>query len=137
MRRSRSAPVLLALLLSVFVVAGCGDDGTISTGSSGAKTTATEAPAQLQTASDAANPGEVRIADFKYLPETITVKVGDTVSWKNEDKAPHTSTGEDKDAFDTGNLEQGDTGKVKFDKAGDYPYVCEFHAFMKGTVKVQ
>jgi len=78
---------------------------------------------------------EVDITDFKYDPETITVKAGSSVTFVNNDSAPHTATADD--AFDTGNLGKGDSKAVKVDKAGSFAYVCEFHAFMKGTVVVE
>jgi plastocyanin len=66
------------------------------------------------------------------------VKAGGTVTWTNEDSAQHTAT-DDKSTppFDTGTLDQGDSKKVTFKKAGTYPYICTFHPFMKGTVVVQ
>lgn len=51
------------------------------------------------------------------------------------DSASHTATaGSD---FDTGTLKKGDTKTVTLDKPGSYSYICQFHAFMKGTVIVK
>jgi plastocyanin len=78
---------------------------------------------------------KVNITDFKYDPGTITAKVGSSVTFVNNDTAPHTATAAE--GFDTGTLKQGASKTVKLDKAGSIPYACEFHAFMKGTVDVK
>lgn len=57
------------------------------------------------------------------------------MTWVNNDAAPHTATAAD--AFDTGSLDKGDSKPVTLSKPGSYSYVCEFHAFMKGTVVVK
>lgn len=101
--------------------------------SSEGSTSADTPPAAAQ--SEGGNALKVDITNFKYLPETITVKAGSKVTWVNNDGAPHTATAGD--TFDTGNLEKGDSKSVTVDKAGSYSYVCEFHAFMKGTVVVE
>ena len=79
---------------------------------------------------------KVEIADFKYAPETVTVKAGTEVTWTNSDDATHTATADDS-SFDTGDLDQGDAKSVTFDQAGRFTYYCRFHPFMKATVEVQ
>jgi len=78
---------------------------------------------------------KVDITNFKYVPATVTVKTGSRVTWVNNDAAPHTATAAD--AFDTGSLGKGDSKPVTLSKPGSFSYVCEFHAFMKGTVVVK
>jgi plastocyanin len=77
----------------------------------------------------------VEIKGFAFNPATITVPAGTTVTWTNQDAAPHTATADDK-SFDTGRIEQGKSGSVTFDKPGTYTYTCTFHPNMKGTVVV-
>jgi plastocyanin len=77
----------------------------------------------------------VEIKDFAFNPATVTVSAGTTVTWTNQDLAPHTATAED-GSFDTGRLNQGESGSVTFDQPGTYAYVCTFHPSMKGTVVV-
>ena len=79
---------------------------------------------------------KVRIADFKYAPETVTVTAGTEVTWTNSDDATHTATADDS-SFDTGDLDKGDAKSVTFDQAGSFTYYCRFHPFMKATVEVQ
>jgi len=78
---------------------------------------------------------KVDITDFKYVPEKVTVKAGSRVTWVNNDTAPHTATADG--AFETGDLEKGDSKAVTVSKPGSYSYVCKFHVFMKGTVVVK
>jgi plastocyanin len=93
----------------------------------------------------AATPAPAAVVDtvkFAYTPETVTVKAGDTVLFKNDDSTAHTILSEDKGAdgkalFDSGNMDQGQTWAHVFAKAGTYKYVCAYHAFMRGTVIVQ
>ena len=76
---------------------------------------------------------EVEMVDFKFLPQTATVKAGGTITFVNRDKAPHTAETE---GFDTGRLDRGQSKRIKFDKAGTYEYFCDFHRFMTATVEV-
>jgi plastocyanin len=77
----------------------------------------------------------VTIKDFKFGPASSSVNVGDTITWTNEDVAPHTATAND-GSFDTGSLSQGKSGSHTFTKAGTFPYICSIHPSMKGTVTV-
>lgn len=78
----------------------------------------------------------VEIKDFAYSPATLTVKVGDTVTWTNKDIAGHSATADDK-SFDTGVLSQGESGSFTFTKAGTFTYFCTPHPNIKGTIIVQ
>ncbi len=71
-----------------------------------------------------------------FEPATITISVGDTVTWRNTDDVPHTSTSED-ELWDSGTLGAGEEFSFTFEEAGTYAYFCEFHPGMEGTVVVQ
>jgi plastocyanin len=77
----------------------------------------------------------VRIVDFSFGPKTVSVNVGDTVTWTNNGDEGHTATASD-GSFDTGTLDSGQSGSHKFTKAGSFSYICKPHPFMKGTVQV-
>jgi plastocyanin len=85
-------------------------------------------------------------ADRSFSPNVINVKIGDTVTWTNNDVIPHTVTSgtgpsdpnEGKE-FDSGlstPLMPGITFFHKFAKAGEFPYFCQLHPAMAGTVTV-
>ena len=75
----------------------------------------------------------VTIQNFAFHPPTVSIGVGDTVTWTNRDDAPHTATGS---GFDTGTLNKGQSGSHTFTKAGRFSYICSIHPNMKGTVLV-
>jgi plastocyanin len=73
-----------------------------------------------------------------YSPPTITVVIGvnNTVTWLNNDIAPHTVTADD-GAFDSGNLNPGQTWTHVFTTPGTYTYHCKYHLWMHGTIIVK
>ncbi len=78
----------------------------------------------------------VEIEGFEFKPEDITIEVGDTITWENNDSATHTAT-EDDDAWDTGDISgSGGTGSIVFNSAANWSYYCEYHPSMTGTVNV-
>lgn len=77
-----------------------------------------------------------------FMPATVTIDVGSEVTWSNDDTAAHTVTsgtaadGPDGN-FDSGLFMAGTTFSWKADKAGEFPYFCMVHPWMKGTVIVE
>lgn len=99
------------------------------------------APAASPVASPAASPAAasgsaVQIVNFAFAPASITVAVGASVAWTNNDSVAHTVTADDK-SFDSGNLDRGKTFSFTFTKAGTYTYHCAIHPNMKGAIVVQ
>jgi len=92
-------------------------------------------PRSSRAVARAAASTSVTISDFKFAPKSITVNVGDTVTWTNKGPAAHTATAKN-GSFDTGLLQKGESGSATFDKAGTFAYICTPHPFMKGMVKV-
>jgi LPXTG-motif cell wall-anchored protein len=78
----------------------------------------------------------VTIEDFAFSPSSVTIDVGDTVTWTNRDPTQHSATAED-GSFDTGLLRRGQSGLHTFEEAGTFPYVCTPHPGMKGTITVR
>jgi plastocyanin len=78
----------------------------------------------------------VEIKNYSFSPSTLTVKVGDSVTWTNNDSVGHSATADD-NSFDTGVLQQGQSGSVTFKKVGTYTYHCSVHPNMKATIVVQ
>ena len=85
--------------------------------------------------SSAAN-AEVKIDNFVFGPETITVSVGATVTWTNKDDIPHTTVSTD-GVFKSKVMDTDEKFSHTFDKAGTYPYYCTIHPKMTGKVVVQ
>jgi plastocyanin len=78
----------------------------------------------------------VTIADFAFSPQTVTVTVGDTVTWTNSDQIAHTATAGD-GSWDTGDIAQGQSAAITFSTAGTFAYICTPHPTMTGTVVVE
>jgi plastocyanin len=76
-----------------------------------------------------------------FNPSAITVAVGNTVTWTNDDTAAHTVTsGIDvtpDGIFDSSLLPAGETFSFKFESSGEYPYYCMVHPWMTGNVIVE
>jgi len=76
-----------------------------------------------------------------WFPAEISVGVGETVMWTNDDTAAHTVTsGSAADGpdgnFDSSLFMAGATFEATFDTAGEYPYFCMVHPWMAGVVIV-
>jgi amicyanin len=77
----------------------------------------------------------VAITDFKFNPATLTVAVGTTVTWTNQDEEPHTIAAKD-GSFHSPGMDTHGTYSFTFTTAGSYDYICSIHPFMTGTVVV-
>jgi amicyanin len=77
----------------------------------------------------------VAITDFKFSPATLTVPVGTTVTWTNQDEEPHTVAAKD-GSFHSPGMDTHATYSFTFATPGSYDYICSIHPFMTGTVVV-
>jgi plastocyanin len=93
------------------------------------------APLASPSPSAAAPAYVVHIKDFKYAPAPLTIHVGDTVRFINDDDEPHTVTATDK-SFDSEALDTNGAWTHTFTKPGTFSYFCELHPYMKATVIV-
>ncbi|MFM0285232.1 cupredoxin domain-containing protein [Paraburkholderia megapolitana] len=84
----------------------------------------------------AAEPNAVVIKNFMFMPMSLTIKAGSTVTWKNLDGEPHTVVN-DSGLFRSSALDQNDTYQFKFDKPGTYKIFCGIHPNMKATITVE
>jgi plastocyanin len=79
---------------------------------------------------------EVEIDQFAFVPQRITVKAGTTVTWVNEDDAPHTIASSSK-LFKSKALNTEDKFAFTFTTPGTYAYFCSLHPHMTGVVVVE
>ncbi len=77
----------------------------------------------------------IAISNFLFMPGDVTVQVGDTVTWTNNDTAPHTVDA-DNGAFKSGTLNRGERYSYQATRPGVYTYYCQFHPYMKATITV-
>jgi len=79
---------------------------------------------------------EVKIDNFSFGPQTVTVPVGATVTWINNDDIPHTVVSTD-GVFKSKVRDTDEKFSYTFTKAGTYSYYCSVHPKMTGKVVVQ
>lgn len=79
---------------------------------------------------------QVKIGNFSFIPETVTVSPGATVTWVNEDDVPHTVVSTAK-KFSSRVLDTDDKYARTFADPGTYEYYCSVHPHMKGKVIVR
>jgi plastocyanin len=96
--------------------------------------TTTTAPPPTTTTTPAVAPLAIR--NFAFLPSTLVVSVGTTVTVTNDDNIGHTWTSTT-GAWDSGPLGLGASYSHTFTVAGTYTYRCNVHSFMVGTIVVQ
>jgi plastocyanin len=130
----RIAPLLLAA--AALVAAGCGSSNKSSSSSSSSPAPATTTSSSTSGGTAAPSSGKTVTIDMKNIqfnPKTVTVKVGTTVKWVNQDSAPHNVTGGPLHSPTFGN---GGTFTYKATKAGKISYVCTIHPGMTATLNV-
>ena len=113
----------VALLIAITGILGtaCGSDEPT--------TTATPRPAQA----DAAATAQADIEDFTH--SDLTVNVGTTVTWTNQDNVSHTSTSDDP-MWNSGRLASGESFSFTFTEPGTHAYHCDIHPSMMATITV-
>jgi plastocyanin len=128
-RRIRLPLVAMVSLGTVLLAAGCS--------SSPAAAPATTASSSAgSTGAAPSGQAEIAISNFMFVPATLTVKPGATVTVVNHDAVAHTVTAS-KGAFNTGDIAPGKT--VTFTApmtAGSFSYICNIHQYMTGTLIV-
>lgn len=148
MTRSRLAASGAAALLSL-ALAACGGSGSGTAAPTTAPASSAAAPASSAAApassaatgavcEAAGGPGEVaaNAKGFAFDPATVSVNVGQSVTWTNGDSAPHSIVLDD-GGCQSENFAGGATTTLKFNVAGSYPFHCGIHATMTGTIEVK
>jgi plastocyanin len=140
------ARLVAALAATALAAAGCGGSSSDSTTTSSSPPPAATTPPSTtppgpgsgggsSASAGAESKASVPIRGFKFVPATIKLKAGGTITWTNHDSTAHTATAKD-GSFNTGTLNEGQSKTITFRKPGTYAYVCAFHKFMQGTVVV-
>jgi plastocyanin len=93
------------------------------------------AAAALSTPARAAD-AEVKIDNFTFAPQKLTVKAGTTVTWVNEDDIPHAIASSAK-VFRSKALDTDDKYSFTFTTPGVFEYFCSLHPHMTGSIVVE
>ena len=89
-------------------------------------------------AADAAEVPTVLIENYQFLPNSLTVPIGTTLTWINRDSEVHTVTADNTPpTFKSPGLDTDDKFSFTFNKAGVYSYHCSLHPHMTGKIVLQ
>jgi len=129
----RTAALVLCLCLAVsggLALTACGDSSSSSSKKSSKKK-------KKSSSSTSGGPG-VTMQNISFQPASLSTKVGDTVTWTNDESVGHDVTADDGSfkSGPAGGLKQGDKFEHTFNKAGTFAYKCTVHPNMTGTVEV-
>jgi len=72
---------------------------------------------------------------FAFSPVSLTIQRGGTLTVTNTTFAPHTVTA-DNGAFDSGTVSPNTSTTMTFSTTGRYPFHCQIHTYMTGTITV-
>ncbi len=86
-------------------------------------------------ASETPTTHQITIKRFRYDPEHIEVRVGDTIRWTNLDIAPHTASADDL-SWDTQELKRAESAEITVEDGMELAYFCVFHPHMKGAIEI-
>jgi plastocyanin len=112
----RIAGVVMPVIIALLLVAGS------------SRVTASDQPSAANAA--------VKIDNFVFGPQAITVPVGTTVTWTNSDDIPHTAVSTD-GVFKSKVMDTDEKFSYTFTEAGTYSYYCSVHPKMTGQVVVK
>jgi len=81
-------------------------------------------------------PNTIAMSNATFTPRNITVRIGTTVTWRNDDGVVHTSTSDSLGVWDTGDVPPGGSRTVTFSSAGTFRFHCKYHSAMGMTGSV-
>src|SRR5215510_12157241 len=122
----------LSALLLLCMAAGCRDSNNSAPVTSPSPTPTTSGPGTPVSIVFGAS----TMTSTAFAPNPVTVAVGGTVTWANNDSTTHTSTS-DSGAWNSGSIVPGGTFTRTFSTAGTFTYHCSIHPNIVGTVTVQ
>ena len=126
----------LAIVITLFSAAACGSSSN-STPSSPSTAATTPSSTSTGPSVTAGIPGGASVlSTTAFGANPLTVAVGTTVAWTNNDSIAHTSTA-DNSQWNSGTINPGQTFRFTFAAAGTYSYHCTIHPNMVGKVTVQ
>jgi plastocyanin len=139
---TRWSAAVVAAATTAVLLAGCGDTRS-GTDAAAQTDTPTSMAGMAMPAAPAAGADDtpvatdtVKIENFAFSPTVVTVKVGTTVTWTNNDTDPHTVTSTNDGPIKSPTMQQGDTFHYTFAQPGKFEYLCTIHPFMTATVVV-
>jgi plastocyanin len=140
MKRPPLPPLLALVAAAAFALAGCGgsDSSTGSSASTTAATGAAPAPATTSTTGGASSGGDVTVQmqGISYQPKALTVRVGQRITWVNDDDVLHNVVSTSGESIRSELFSKGKSFSFTPTRAGTITYVCTIHPGMDGTITV-
>ncbi len=93
-------------------------------------------PPRAKSQGSNAQPAEIKVDNFSFSPETLTIPPNTTVTWTNKDDVPHVIASND-GVFKSKGMDTDDKYSYTFTKSGAYAYYCSIHPKMTGKILVQ
>ena len=128
MNMRRIVPALCAVV--ALAAAGCGSSNSSSTSSGSSSSGSSTA------ASSSGGGVAIKMQNIAFDPKAVTVKVGQKVTWTNDDSTDHNVTANSGADFKSDNFGKGGTFSFTPTKAGTIQYVCTIHPGMTATLTV-
>ena len=128
MNMRRIVPALCAVV--ALAAAGCGSSNSSSTSSGSSSSGSSTA------ASSSGGGVAIKMQNIAFDPKAVTVKVGQKVTWTNDDSVDHNVTSQSGETIKSDNFGKGATFSFTPKKAGTIKYVCTIHPGMTATLTV-
>ena|SRR5687767_4281508 len=125
MKKQYFLPLLIALVLAAALASHCSKGSSYGSNSLG--------DSNNNNSGTAANTITMQSMSFSFA--SLTVTAGTTITWKNNDNTTHTATAND-NSFNSGDIASGYSYSKVFNTKGSFPYYCNYHSTMKGTIVV-
>jgi len=134
-RHISTIPRLVTAGILAIAAAGCASSGG-TPGATAASAPSSAAASTAVTCAPASGQGQVAVSikDFAFGPATITAKVGQTITFTNQDTTDHTATVGG--TCTTGHITPGSAAGLTFSAPGTYDFACAIHPSMTGTITI-
>jgi plastocyanin len=131
----RRLPASILVVCAALSLAACGPSSPSAGGTAAAPTGSTSAICAEVTDIPASTVAAT-IKEFKFAPEPVTAKLDEVIVWTNNDSTAHTASLTD-GSCGTKNIGGGAQGALVFHAPGTYPYQCNIHSSMKGSIVIE
>src|SRR5947209_20118206 len=127
----RAPDTAVASVLCALTITACGSSSSSS--SSGSSSSAPVTTGQQSSASPLI---QVKLANIAFVPVAVTAKVGQRITWINEDSVDHNVVARGVKGLHSPLLHSGDTFTFTPHRPGSIAYVCTIHPNMRATITV-
>jgi plastocyanin len=124
------------LSAAALVAAGCGGGSSSKSGTTSSPPAAGKSGGTTTSGGAAGGAVAVKMQNIAFAPTTVHVKVGQQITWTNDDGVPHNVTSQSGEKISSPTFAKGGTFSFTPTKAGTISYVCTIHPGMDGTIVV-